>query len=163
MVNTIFGDEMKQIIKKDILKEILDDIDKDLNDEEILHLLLDKSFSTNSKKADTKRDKLADILASFGGSWIFIISFSVVIFIWMLINIFFDPFFDPYPFILLNLFLSCISSLQAPIIMMSQNRQEQKDRQKSDMQFKINVKNEIILQDLHYKLDYIIEQLDKTT
>lgn len=151
---------MKKWTNKEILKEILDTIQEDLNDEEIIHLLLEKRISSTNQEEESISIKLADLLAKFGGSWWFIISFFILLVIWIIVNITFVS-FDVYPFILLNLILSCISSFQAPIIMMAQNRQEQKDRIQNMNQYKINLKNEIILQDLHYKLDQLLEQTKK--
>ncbi|MFZ1296603.1 MAG: DUF1003 domain-containing protein, partial [Saprospiraceae bacterium] len=102
--------------------------------------------------------RLADLVASFGGSWTFILTFFGFIAIWIVINIFWfkNQQFDPYPFILLNLILSCIASLQAPIIMMSQNRQEEKDRERSKKDYMINLKSELEIRMLHEKLDHLI-------
>lgn len=102
--------------------------------------------------------KIADKVASFGGSWTFIISFGVFIFIWISINVFWlvNKEFDPYPFILLNLILSCLAALQAPVIMMSQNRQEEKDRQRSKNDYMINLKSELEIRTLHEKIDHFI-------
>ncbi|MCM4153452.1 DUF1003 domain-containing protein [Arenibacter sp. N53] len=102
--------------------------------------------------------RLADKVATFGGSWKFIILFAVFIFIWMVINIIFlmDKGFDPYPFILLNLILSCLAALQAPVIMMSQNRQEEKDRERSKQDYMVNLKAELEIRILHEKLDHLI-------
>jgi uncharacterized membrane protein len=102
--------------------------------------------------------KLADKIASFGGSWTFIIIFFSFLLLWMLVNIWFfasRP-FDPYPFILLNLILSCIAAIQAPIIMMSQNRQEQKDRQRAEHDYKVNLKAELEITLLNEKIDHLI-------
>ena len=106
----------------------------------------------------TTGEKIADKVATFGGSWRFIIIFGSFIFVWILINALFlaaRP-FDPYPFILLNLMLSCLAAIQAPIIMMSQNRQESKDRLRSEHDFKINLKAELEIQHLNEKLDHLI-------
>ncbi|MBC8768616.1 DUF1003 domain-containing protein [Arenibacter sp. BSSL-BM3] len=102
--------------------------------------------------------RLADRVATFGGSWRFIILFAIFIFIWMVINIIFlmDKGFDPYPFILLNLILSCLAALQAPVIMMSQNRQEEKDRERSKQDYMVNLKAELEIRILHEKLDHLI-------
>jgi uncharacterized membrane protein len=102
--------------------------------------------------------KIADKVASFGGSWTFIISFGVFIFIWININVFWfvNKNFDPYPFILLNLILSCIAALQAPVIMMSQNRQEEKDRERGKKDYMINLKSELEIRTLHEKIDHFI-------
>ncbi len=105
-------------------------------------------------------DHLADKVADFGGSWRFIIIFSVLIMIWVIINVYVlnNKGFDPYPFILLNLFLSCIAAIQAPVIMMSQNRQEDKDRDRSKKDYMINLKSEVEIHTLHEKLDQLIIQ-----
>jgi uncharacterized membrane protein len=102
--------------------------------------------------------RLADNVASFGGSWTFILSFAAFLFIWITINAFFlasKP-FDPYPFILLNLILSTLAALQAPVIMMSQNRQEEKDRERAKKDYMINLKSELEIRMLHEKLDHLI-------
>jgi len=103
-------------------------------------------------------DFISDRVASFGGSWKFIIIFFFVLSIWIVINsilIFIKP-FDPYPFILMNLILSCIAAIQAPIIMMSQNRQEKKDRIRSENDYKVNLKSEIEIRTLHEKVDHLL-------
>jgi uncharacterized membrane protein len=106
----------------------------------------------------TAGQRLADKVASFGGSWRFIISFGIFILIWIVLNVVFllSRAFDPYPFILLNLILSCIASLQAPVIMMSQNRQEEKDRERSRKDYMINLKSELEIRILHDKIDHLI-------
>lgn len=103
-------------------------------------------------------ERIADKVATFGGSWTFIITFLFFLVIWILINVFFflNKGFDPYPFILLNLILSCIAALQAPVIMMSQNRQEQKDRERSKKDYMINLKSELEIRMLHEKIDHLI-------
>jgi uncharacterized membrane protein len=106
----------------------------------------------------TYGQKVADQVAAFGGSWRFIIFFGVFILIWIITNIYFltNKAFDPYPFILLNLILSCIAALQAPVIMMSQNRQEEKDRERAKKDYMINLKSELEIRMLHEKLDHLI-------
>ncbi|MFM6933850.1 MAG: DUF1003 domain-containing protein [Flavobacteriales bacterium] len=106
----------------------------------------------------TLGQRTADKVASFGGSWTFIISFGVFLVIWIGLNSLFllNKGFDPYPFILLNLILSCIAALQAPIIMMSQNRQEEKDRERSKLDYMINLKSELEIRTLHEKIDHLI-------
>jgi len=102
-------------------------------------------------------ERLSDGMASFGGSWAFLISFSLVLFVWVLINQFAgQKAFDPYPFILLNLILSCLAAVQAPVIMMSQRRQEIKDRLRSLNEYKVNLKAELEIRHLHEKLDHLI-------
>lgn len=108
----------------------------------------------------TKGEKLSDKVADFGGSWAFIISFFIILSIWILYNTiaYKSVIFDPYPFILMNLILSCIAALQAPIIMMSQNRQEDKDRKRSENDYLINLKAELELRSLHDKIDLLLEE-----
>lgn len=102
--------------------------------------------------------KLADKVATFGGSWTFITTFMSFLIVWILINIFWfnNKGYDPYPFILLNLILSCIAALQAPVIMMSQNRQEEKDRERAKKDYMINLKSELEIRILHEKIDHLI-------
>lgn len=108
----------------------------------------------------TKGQKISDKVAKFGGSWKFIIYFSIVLFLWIAFNVFtIKKFkFDPYPFILMNLILSCIAALQAPIIMMSQNRQEEKDRIRNENDYLINLKAELEIRSLHQKMDLLLEE-----
>jgi len=118
--------------------------------------LVDKIEDDDGKTSLGQR--LADRVASFGGSWTFILSFGGFLFIWIAINAFFlasRP-FDPYPFILLNLILSTLAALQAPVIMMSQNRQEEKDRERAKKDYMINLKSELEIRMLHEKLDHLI-------
>jgi uncharacterized membrane protein len=102
--------------------------------------------------------RVADNVATFGGSWTFIISFGIFLACWIVLNIVFlsNRGFDPYPFILLNLLLSCIAAMQAPVIMMSQNRQEEKDRERAKKDYMINLKSELEIRMLHEKLDHLI-------
>ena len=108
----------------------------------------------------TTGQKISDKVARFGGSWAFIISFFVILTIWILFNSIapLQADFDPYPFILMNLILSCIAALQAPIIMMSQNRQEEKDRKRSENDYLINLKAELEVRSLHQKVDLLLEE-----
>ena len=108
----------------------------------------------------TKGQSISDKVAKFGGSWKFIILFSIVLFIWITFNTLAPnkADFDPYPFILMNLILSCIAALQAPIIMMSQNRQEEKDRKRSENDYLINLKAELEIRSLHQKIDLLLEE-----
>ena len=111
----------------------------------------------------TTGQKIADMVAAFGGSWTFISIFFLFIVVWMTVNIWMlaaKP-FDPYPFILLNLILSCIAAIQAPIIMMSQNRQAQKDRQRSEHDYKINLKAELEIKLLGEKIDHLLVHQNK--
>lgn len=143
-----------------LLKEILKDIKRDMTDEEILSLLADSQISRkpeNDKDKYTLGQKAADSIAKFAGSWGFIFSFTAILIIWMLINtILASKAFDPYPFILLNLVLSCVAAIQAPLIMMSQNRQEEKDRRRAENDYKVNLKTEIMIEDLYDKTNAIL-------
>lgn len=105
-------------------------------------------------------DRMADRIAAFGGSWTFILSFIGFLAVWISFNIYWlsNKGFDPYPFILLNLILSCVAALQAPLIMMSQNRQEEKDRERAKEDFRINQQAEEEIRSLHEKLDLLIRQ-----
>ncbi|PWB68368.1 MAG: hypothetical protein C3F14_00145 [Deltaproteobacteria bacterium] len=102
--------------------------------------------------------RLADRIASFGGSWPFIILFVVVLIAWIAFNtmVIMKKPFDPYPYILLNLVLSCIAALQAPVIMMSQNRQEEKDRVRAEHDYRVNLKAEFEIRSLHEKIDHML-------
>jgi uncharacterized membrane protein len=121
-----------------------------------------------SKKLEAKQqglkptagEKLADKVATFGGSWKFIIIFTVFLVIWMMINVIAlsNKGFDPYPFILLNLILSSIAALQAPVIMMSQNRKEERDRERAEDDYMVNLKSEIEIRHLHEKIDLLITE-----
>lgn len=119
--------------------------------------LTDKLDGQEEKNA-TFGQKVADKVASFGGSWTFILSFCGFLVIWIGVNAFWllNKGFDPYPFILLNLILSCIAALQAPVIMMSQNRQEEKDRERSKKDYMVNLKSELEIRTLHEKIDHFI-------
>jgi uncharacterized membrane protein len=129
----------------------------------VLNSIADKTTLTdkiegNSTQSPTLGQRVADQVASFGGSWTFIIMFSVFIFVWILLNVLWlaNRGFDPYPFILLNLILSCIASMQAPVIMMSQNRQEEKDRERAQSDYMVNLKSELEIRMLHEKIDHLV-------
>jgi len=140
--------------------------DKKLEEEEMMHLLVQRRLSkiVDNIHSDnlTFGQKMADKIASFAGSWPFIIIFLSCLILWIIVNtIILTKAFDVYPFILLNLLLSCVAALQAPVIMMSQNRQEEKDRLRSQNDYKTNLKSEIIIEDLHRKLDQLLENQEK--
>ena len=142
----------------ELLGKILKDVREDMSDDEITELLLENKISFSDDKKVTFGQKASDKLAEFAGSWFFIIAFTAFLIIWILANVYFlkNP-FDPYPFIMLNLVLSCVAAIQAPLIMMSQKRQEQKDRDRAENDFKVNLKCEIILENLHRKFDELLE------
>jgi uncharacterized membrane protein len=134
-------------------------------DQSVVHALETNSILSENIEEEmegglTLGQKVADKIAGFGGSWTFILFFFSFILFWMAVNIwvFSEKPFDPYPFILLNLILSCLAAIQAPVIMMSQNRQEQKDRQRSEHDYKINLKAELEIKLLNEKIDYLIIQ-----
>lgn len=143
-----------------LLKEVLKDIRHDMTDEEVLNLLADSKISVNSesgKEKYTLGQRAADAIAKFAGSWAFIFSFTGGLVLWMVVNTLMAArAFDPYPFILLNLVLSCIAAIQAPLIMMSQNRQEEKDRRRAENDYKVNLKTEIMIEDLYDKVNAIL-------
>lgn len=118
--------------------------------------LLSRDLSKEETEQLNFAQRMADSVASFGGSWTFIITFMVLLSSWIVLNALLHKPIDPFPFILLNLVLSCIAALQAPIIMMSQNRQETKDRQRSQHDYQINLKAEIEIRQLHEKIDHLL-------
>ena len=132
-------------------------------DESTLHHLLENKVSKNTyrkaKEQYTLGQRAADAIAHFAGSWTFIFVFIGVLLLWMIVNAVFlaNDGVDPYPFILLNLVLSCVAAVQAPLIMMSQNRQEEKDRLRAENDYRVNIKSECILEDLHGKVDALLE------
>ena len=141
-----------------LLKEVLKDIQHDMSDEEVLNLLADSKISESpATEKYTLGQRSADAIARFAGSWAFIFAFTGVLILWMVINtILASNAFDPYPFILLNLVLSCVAAIQAPLIMMSQNRQEDKDRRRAENDYKVNLKTEIMIEDLYDKVNAIL-------
>lgn len=141
----------------------LEIIDLDVMDAIKNNSILSENIQDEIEADLTPGEKLADKVASFGGSWTFIVVFFSFILIWILINIWFlsAKSFDPYPFILLNLLLSCLAAIQAPIIMMSQNRQEQKDRVRSEHDYKINLKAELEIKLLSEKIDHLLVNQNK--
>ncbi len=147
--NSLRKSENQQFDKiKEIVNQAIDE--EKLIVENLLH---------EPKEILTRGQGLSDKVARFGGSWMFIIAFGIVLFFWILFNTLSltGDEFDPYPFILMNLILSCIAALQAPIIMMSQNRQEEKDRKRSENDYLVNLKAEIEIRSLHQKMDILLE------
>jgi len=136
------------------LTQLEHDVVKSLADHETLAENIEAEFAEHR----TFGERLSDQLASFGGSWTFITLFGVVLLVWMGFNLVAAgrPQFDPYPFILLNLVLSCLAAIQAPIIMMSQKRQEAKDRLRSENDYRVNLKAELEIRHLHEKMDHIL-------
>ena len=141
-----------------LLKEILRDVRRDMTDEEVLNLLANSQISARPENDRiTLGQRAADTIARFAGSWAFIFTFTSVLIAWMVVNVILAvKAFDPYPFILLNLVLSCVAAIQAPLIMMSQNRQEEKDRRRAENDYKVNLKTEIMIEDLYDKLNAVL-------
>lgn len=143
-----------------LIREVLADVRRDMTDEEILALLSQSRVSENTERSsqkDTLGQRAADRIARFAGSWGFIFTFVAVLLAWMVGNVLLAAgAFDPYPFILLNLVLSCVAAIQAPLIMMSQNRQEEKDRRRAENDYKVNLKTEIMIEDLYDKVNAIL-------
>ena len=156
------GNEMEQLLTDEDahmnkLHRIVSDTIK--AEELIIHNLLNPPIEIL-----TRGQKVSDKVARFGGSWRFMIMFGVILTLWIIFNVAAIGHykFDPYPFILMNLVLSCIAAMQAPIIMMSQNRQEEKDRMRSENDYLINLKAEMQIRSLHKKMDLLLEEQIKT-
>ena len=152
--------------KKEIVKMLLRNNElEEQDEEELLDLLIDQPIAVDVDKQDkdTEKlgDKVADKLTEVAGSWSFIIGFTLFLILWILLNLYAFKNVDPYPFILLNLVLSCVAALQAPIIMMSQNRAAKKDSLRSLNDYKTDLKSELILEDLHDKMEKIITNQNK--
>lgn len=149
-----------QYLSDHLTKEIgdLGELEKTVLDSIGAHRTITSQLEDEEETKSTFGQRIADKVAAFGGSWKFIISFSVVLVLWIMFNALalHNKGFDPYPFILLNLILSCLAALQAPVIMMSQNRQEEKDRARAKNDYMINLKSELEIRMLHEKLDHLL-------
>ena len=153
--------------RKDYVREVLQDEIGELSalDQEVIeslheHEILSSDIERQFERKLTFGERLSDRIAEFGGSWKFLISFGAVIVVWIGANIVLlatKP-FDPYPFILLNLILSCLAAVQAPVIMMSQNRAEARDRLRAENDYKINLKAELEIRHLHEKIDHLLRK-----
>ena len=134
---------------KEQLSKLQEIVQKSIEEEK----LVAENLLNEPKEILTRGQSISDKVANFGGSWSFIISFSCILFAWIIFNIYAANKFDPYPFILMNLILSTIAALQAPVIMMSQNRKEEKDRKRNENDYMINLKAELQVRSLHQKID----------
>lgn len=144
--------------KKELVKMLLNNKQIEVeNYDDLLEMLIDESIAVDTDKEEkiSFGEKVADKITAIAGSWTFIILFTLFLILWVILNIYAFENVDPYPFILLNLVLSCIASLQAPIIMMSQNRQAKKDSLRSRNDYKTDLKSELILEELHDKITAI--------
>jgi uncharacterized membrane protein len=153
--------------RKEYVKEVLQDEIGELSalDEEVVeslrqHELVSSDIEKQFEKELTFGERLSDRIAEFGGSWRFLITFFSVLFGWIAINgiLLMTRAWDPYPFILLNLILSCLAAVQAPVIMMSQNRAEARDRLRAENDYKINLKAELEIRHLHEKIDHLLRK-----
>ena len=165
----ISNDELNRYRNKQLI-QLINEENRELNslEKEVVEAIssskvLSENIEDDIEEKLTFGQKVADHIATFGGSWTFIIIFFSFLFIWMAVNIWLltaKP-FDPFPFILLNLILSCLAAIQAPIIMMSQNRQEHKDRIRSEHDYKINLKAELEIKLLNEKVDHLLIHQNK--
>src|SRR4029453_2429977 len=151
--------------RKDYVKEVLQEEIGELSalDQEVIeslhqHEILSSDLSKQFEKKLTLGEGLSEHIAEFGGSWKFLITFGAVLLVWIAVNgvLLVTHAFDPYPFILLNLILSCLAAVQAPIIMMSQNRAEARDRLRAENDYKVNLKAELEIRHLHEKIDHLL-------
>ncbi len=155
----------KRKTKKEIVKMLLKNNElEEKDEEELLNLLIDQPISIDVDKQEeakmTKGDRIADKVSEVAGSWGFILGFCLFLIFWIILNAFIlreNKRIDAYPFILLNLLLSCLAALQAPVIMMSQNRQAAKDSLRNQNDYRTDLKSELILEDLHDKMDEILK------
>lgn len=156
------GEFRKEYVKEVLQEEIgeLSALDHEVIESLQQHEILSNDISKQFEKKLSFGERLSDQIASFGGSWRFIILFGVVLVLWIILNaaLLVNRGFDPYPFILLNLILSCLAAMQAPIIMMSQNRAEMRDRLRSENDYKINLKAELEIRHLHEKIDHLLQR-----
>lgn len=149
-VRTLLTGQLGELTKLD--EEVIESLHR--------HEIVSEAPQEGDEVALTFGERLSDRLASFGGSWTFILVFCGFMLLWILSNVLLlaNRGFDPFPFILLNLILSCLAALQAPVIMMSQNRQEVRDRRRAENDYKVNLKAELEIRHLHEKIDYLLHQ-----
>jgi uncharacterized membrane protein len=156
------GEFRKEYVKGVLQDEIgeLSALDQEVVESLKQHEILSSDISKQFEKKLTFGERLSDRIADFGGSWKFIILFGAVLFGWILLNavLLLNRGFDPYPFILLNLVLSCLAAIQAPVIMMSQNRAEARDRLRAENDYKVNLKAELEIRHLHEKIDHLLRR-----
>lgn len=148
--------------KKELVKKLLKNNNIEGNEEELLEMLIDQSIAIDPDKEKlSKGDKLADKFTEIAGSWTFIIIFTICLVLWIFLNLTKIIELDEYPFILLNLVLSCLAAFQAPIIMMSQNRAAEKDSLRGKNDYKTDLKSELILEELHEQMTKMISNQNK--
>lgn len=152
--------------KKEIVKRLVSQELDEKDHEELIDMVINNPIAVDVDKEQaantTFGEKMADRISAIAGSWFFIILFILFLILWIILNVFvLTEKIDPYPFILLNLVLSCISAIQAPIIMMSQNREAKKDSVRNQNDYIVDLKSELILEDLHHKLELILKNQSK--
>lgn len=152
--------------KKEIVKRLVSQELGEKDHEELIDLIINNPISVDVDKEQaahtTFGEKMADRISAIAGSWFFIMLFILFLILWIILNVFvLTEKIDPYPFILLNLVLSCISAIQAPIIMMSQNREAKKDSVRNQNDYIVDLKSELILEDLHRKLELVLRNQSK--
>ena len=151
---------MRDLDKQEI-KEIIESHDEKLVDE-LIHLVKESNVSLGkTKKEYSFGDMVSDKIAAFAGSWTFIISFIIILISWIAYNLVSSNPKDPFPFILLNLMLSMVAAIQAPLIMMSQNREEEKNEEKATTDFFVNIKSELLIEDIHSSVKNIEEKYER--
>ena len=156
------GEFRKEYVKEVLQEEIgeLSALDQEVIESLQQHEILSNDLSKQFERKLTFGERLSDHIAEFGGSWKFLITFGAVLVIWIAINgvLLVTHTFDPYPFILLNLILSCLAAVQAPVIMMSQNRAEARDRLRAENDYKVNLKAELEIRHLYEKIDHLLRR-----
>ena len=154
---------------KDLSEEkrgkLVKNLKEEIENEKKMHMLLEQKVSEITEKKEKLKfsQKLGDVIGDFVGSWKFIILLGLFLAFWIALNVHFlmRKTFDPYPVLLLNLILSSVAALQAPLIMMSQKRKRDIDRQQKENDYKVNLKTEIVVEDIHYKLDELLEKQEE--
>ena len=152
-----------KVKKEEILKNMLKNVDNEIKREEIIHMLLEQKVSKVIKEEESEKKQFSNKVLNFVGSGKFIAFMVVFILVWTLVDIFFllTDKFNPYSFVIMNVVLSLVVLIFCSLIVFNQNKKKKMDRRKSENDYKVNLKNEIIIEDLHYKLDDLIEKQDK--
>ena len=152
-----------KVKKEEILKNMLKNVDNEIKREEIIHMLLEQKVSKVIKEEESEKKQFSNKVLNFVGSGKFIAFMVVFILVWTLIDVFFllTDKFNPYSFVIMNVVLSLVVLIFCSLIIFNQNKKKKMDRRKSENDYKVNLKNEIIIEDLHYKLDDLIEKQDK--
>lgn len=152
-----------KVKKEEILKNMLKNVDNEIKREEIIHMLLEQKVSKVIKEEESEKKQFSNKVLNFVGSGKFIALMVVFILVWTLVDVFFllTDKFNPYSFVIMNVVLSLVVLIFCSLIVFNQNKKKKMDKRKSENDYKVNLKNEIIIEDLHYKLDDLIEKQDK--